>query len=91
MSCLLNVIDKDKKTFKSKDSFFTNNLIISDLDSFFQDIYSYYYHGGYNNIVTRVVLDNITYIFTIHFLMFKMKTLIKRLYIFWLSQRNLLK
>ena len=72
MSCLLNVIEKDKKAFKSKDSFFTNNLVISDLDSFFQDIYSYYYHGGYNNIVTRVVLDNITYIFTIHFLMFNL-------------------
>ena len=72
MSCLLNVIEKDKKAFKSKDSFFTNNLVISDLDSFFQDIYSYYYHGGYNNIVTRVVLDNITYIFTIDFLMFNL-------------------
>ena len=80
MSCLLNVIEKDKKAFKSKDSFFTNNLVISDLDSFFQDIYSYYYHGGYNNIVTRVVFDNIIYIFTLLFFFFPMLSSKKRIF-----------
>ena len=69
MSCLLNVIDKEARAQKNQKSFFTNNLIITDLDNFFYEIYSYYYHGGYRNILTRIILDNITYIFTIHFLL----------------------
>lgn len=72
MSCLLNVIDKEKHSQKTQKSFFTNNLIITDLDNFFYEIYSYYYHGGYRNILTRIILDNITYIFTIHFLIFNL-------------------
>ena len=72
MSCLLNVIDKEARAQKNQKSFFTNNLIITDLDNFFYEIYSYYYHGGYRNILTRIILDNITYIFTIHFLLFNL-------------------
>lgn len=69
MSCLINVIPLGK-TDKMEKSYFSNSLIISDLDKFFSEVYSYYYHGGYRNTVTKIILDNIIYVFTIHFLMF---------------------
>ena len=43
------------------------NLLIKDLDEFFKNIYNYYYNKGYNNILTQIILDNISYLFSIHF------------------------
>lgn len=76
MSFFLNLISKTKKSkilSKDKDdsySNFSNRLIITDLDKFFSEIYEYYYMGGYGNIFTQTILDNITNAFTIHFLLF---------------------
>jgi autophagy-related protein 9 len=59
----------DKKVNKNND-FFSESLLISDLDKFFNQIYIYYYKGGYRCMSTQIYLDNIIYLFTIHFLMF---------------------
>ena len=59
----------DKKVNKNND-FFSESLLISDLDKFFNQIYYYYYKGGYGCMSTQIYLDNIIYLFTIHFLMF---------------------
>jgi len=47
---------------------FSESLIITDLDEFFKNIYEYYYNKGFNNILIQTILDNISYIFSIHFL-----------------------
>jgi len=55
--------EPNKKAFKVSES-----LLITDLDEFFKNIYDYYYNKGFNNILTHTILDNISYIFSIHFL-----------------------
>jgi autophagy-related protein 9 len=49
---------------------FTNSLVVSDLDGFLKDIYDYYYNRGYYNIFTQTILDNLSYLFSIHFTIF---------------------
>lgn len=61
-------LDIKKKTSAS----FHNNLIVSDLDTFFTDIYDYYYNRGYSCIFTQTLLDNLSYLFSIHFTIFNL-------------------
>lgn len=74
MSYILNLIPKGKykkvPTKESSHSNFSSSLVITDLDKFFTEVYEYYYMGGYGNIFTQTILDNITYAFTIHFTLF---------------------
>ena len=49
---------------------FTNSLIVSDLDEFFEHIYYYYYYGGFRNISIKIMCDCIMFVFIIHFIMF---------------------
>jgi autophagy-related protein 9 len=63
-------INKKSKTFDSPN--YSNILLISDLDNFFKNIYDYYYNRGYYNILTQTILDNISYLFSIHFLIFNL-------------------
>jgi autophagy-related protein 9 len=48
------------------------NLLINDLDSFFRNIYDYYYLRGFKNIFASTILDNISYLFSIHFTIFNL-------------------
>ena len=70
----MSFLFKKKKTKseeeKKKNEFISESLVVSDLDKFFKQIYIYYYRGGYRCIQTKIILDNIIYIFTIHFLIF---------------------
>lgn len=59
---------KDDKELKLKVSNISDNLLITDLDEFFRNIYEYYYNKGFNNILTQTILDNISYLFSIHFM-----------------------
>jgi len=62
---------KDEKSHNiSTHNTFENNLVIQDLDSFFKNVYDYYYLRGYSNIITQLVLDNSSYLFAIHFFIF---------------------
>lgn len=47
---------------------FSENLLITDLDEFFRNVYDFYYNKGYKNILTQTVLDNLSYLFSIHFI-----------------------
>lgn len=60
---LMNKDPKNKKKISSMDT----ALIISDLDTFFRDIYEYYNSRGYYNILTQAILDNVSYLFSLHF------------------------
>lgn len=51
---------------------FKDSLLISDLDGFFKNIYEYYYNRGFSNIFTGLLLDNISYLFSIHFTIFNL-------------------
>jgi autophagy-related protein 9 len=42
-------------------------LLVSDLDQFFKNVYEYYYHRGYKNIMVQTILDNLSYLFCLHF------------------------
>ena len=70
MSFLFQKKVKDDKKVNKNNEFFSESLLISDLDKFFLEIYTYYYKGGYGCMSTQIYLDNIIYLFTIHFLMF---------------------
>ena len=50
-----------------KEVSYEKNLIIEDLDEFFTNVYDYYYHKGYYNILTQTILDNMSFLFTINF------------------------
>jgi autophagy-related protein 9 len=53
--------------FKSKTPILDKKLLVSDLDLFFRNIYEYYYHRGYKNIFVQTILDNLSYLFCLHF------------------------
>lgn len=58
----------NKPLYKKTEIKFDNSLLISDLDSFFKGIYDYYYNRGYSNIRMQTILDNLSYLFSIHFI-----------------------
>ena len=70
MSFLVKKKVKYDKKVNNNNEFYSESLVISDLDKFFNEIYIYYYKGGYRCMSTQIYLDNIIYLFTIHFLMF---------------------
>lgn len=59
---------EDGKETKTKAYRVSESLIITDLDEFFKNVYDYYYNKGFNNILTQTILDNLSYLFSIHFL-----------------------
>src|SRR5690348_15863017 len=76
MSQIYNINNFDKKSLEkdkcklTHNNSFSNILLIKALDSFFKKIYDYYYNRGYTNILTSTILDNISYLFSIHFIIF---------------------
>ena len=44
------------------------NLVVSDLDSFYRNIYEYYYQKGYRNIITQIILENTSFFFLVNFM-----------------------
>jgi autophagy-related protein 9 len=54
---------------KKKTHITDKKLLVSDLDSFFQNVYDYYYNRGYKNILVQSILDNLSYLFCLHFFM----------------------
>ena len=48
----------------------SKNLLVKDLDSFFQNTYNYYYQKGYSSILLRNILDTIIVLLIINFIFF---------------------
>jgi autophagy-related protein 9 len=55
------------KSKSKKSSIPDTKLLVSDLDVFFKNIYDYYYNRGFKNILVQTVLDNLSYLFSLHF------------------------
>ncbi len=56
-------------TLKKTISDYSNypSLVVTDLDSFYQNIYEYYYQKGSRNIITQMILENVSFFFSVNF------------------------
>ena len=64
-----SIFKSDNDSKFSKD--FNNenpSLLITDLDNFYSNIYEYYYQKGYRNILTQILLENISFFFSVNFI-----------------------
>ena len=65
-----SLFKSDNDSIKKDPVFSSPNksLLVSDLDSFYQNIYEYYHQKGYRNILTNIILENVSFFFSVNFI-----------------------